>query len=702
MRTSFLILVLGVTLAACGVGIHTDADRMASPLFSSLTIIGTPAADGESPVTLRVSIRNYYNEPMAGWTPRLVVSGFRNTVVQNCTETDADGISTCSQALASGYAETKLVSLSDPPLDRIGTVTFIPNERGYNPRPCGFDLNRNGITGEAADCRVCDGVTSDPDGDGINEDLIYVDAANGSDSAGTGAPTAPYRTIAAALLAADGPGDAAEDILCLAGTFHESVILRQSGLAGTYVVDSFVYPRHPFMIVGWDKDRDGIYPPLDPDDTAVVDGEKTRDWAFNNEPNQTSRFEIAHLTVKNFEDPPALTGGGLIYIDSPGGATREHIHLHDLEVESINDGMVDNDVNYDRLIINSQSTLGIMNYAAVRNCQFRKVGGTFATFNRNSNDWTGFLLESNSIFVNTGPNDADFIFTRGIVGTRIEKNDVRADLSAGWDLSSGRFTAFSASACTKNATVRDNSFVGFGPALNIWLLNYACAPSATVDDIVFDRNTVETVFTTQNVVGVFGANISGGPPTLTNTTEDITVTNNFFYAPPGKAINIWLLSLAGNNSGANPGTITFVGNTCIGTAIDSALHLSPGGHTFAHQNYIVQNNLVILDGVYFLRTFLAPSGWSANGNIYSGTSAWIWNGSTAATFAAWQAASGADTNSKQCTPTFVDAANNDYHLAPTDSCARDAGVNITAIAPLDIDGDARSATSPDVGADEVP
>ena len=28
--------------------------------------------------------------------------------------------------------------------------------RGYQPRPCGFDLNHNGIIGEPADCNVCD------------------------------------------------------------------------------------------------------------------------------------------------------------------------------------------------------------------------------------------------------------------------------------------------------------------------------------------------------------------------------------------------------------------------------------------------------------------------------------------------------------------------------------------------------------------
>ncbi|MEO1366524.1 MAG: hypothetical protein AAFX50_05070, partial [Acidobacteriota bacterium] len=45
---------------------------------------------------------------------------------------------------------------------------------GYQPRACGFDLDDDGVIGEPEDCRVCDGATSDPDGDGVDEDLVYV------------------------------------------------------------------------------------------------------------------------------------------------------------------------------------------------------------------------------------------------------------------------------------------------------------------------------------------------------------------------------------------------------------------------------------------------------------------------------------------------------------------------------------------------
>jgi len=55
-------------------------------------------------------------------------------------------------------------------------------KKGYISRPCGFDTNRNGVLGEPGDRLVGDGKTKDPDGDGIEEDILYVDAKAGSDA----------------------------------------------------------------------------------------------------------------------------------------------------------------------------------------------------------------------------------------------------------------------------------------------------------------------------------------------------------------------------------------------------------------------------------------------------------------------------------------------------------------------------------------
>ena len=60
-------------------------------------------------------------------------------------------------------------------------------------------------------------------------------------------------------------------------------------------------------------------------------------------------------------------------------------------------------------------------------------------------------------------------------------------------------------------------------------------------------------------------------------------------------------------------------------------------------------------------------------------------------------------NSKNCTVSFVDKANDDFHLSSTDTCAKDSGVDLSSDPNLsfndDIDGETRSGTW-DIGADE--
>ena len=65
--------------------------------------------------------------------------------------------------------------------------------------------------------------------------------------------------------------------------------------------------------------------------------------------------------------------------------------------------------------------------------------------------------------------------------------------------------------------------------------------------------------------------------------------------------------------------------------------------------------------------------------------------------AGWQTGSGADANSISDDPHFI--SDTDLHINPSFSTVCDIGVPIVAVT-TDIDGDLRSATTPDVGADE--
>ena len=73
--------------------------------------------------------------------------------------------------------------------------TLYGQTRGYTARACGLDMNRNGIIGEVADCNVCDGTTTDDDGDGQVEDLYYVDSVSGTDNGSCGASGSPCKSI---------------------------------------------------------------------------------------------------------------------------------------------------------------------------------------------------------------------------------------------------------------------------------------------------------------------------------------------------------------------------------------------------------------------------------------------------------------------------------------------------------------------------
>ena len=87
-----------------------------------------------------------------------------------------------------------------------------------------------------------------------------------------------------------------------------------------------------------------------------------------------------------------------------------------------------------------------------------------------------------------------------------------------------------------------------------------------------------------------------------------------------------------------------------------------------------------------------------NYNDYSSTGANLgYLGANQANLAAWQIATGKDLNSLSVDPKFV--SNTDLHIDPTFNNVDAKGFYLAAV-PSDIDGDARNATTPDIGADE--
>jgi hypothetical protein len=94
-----------------------------------------------------------------------------------------------------------------------------------------------------------------------------------------------------------------------------------------------------------------------------------------------------------------------------------------------------------------------------------------------------------------------------------------------------------------------------------------------------------------------------------------------------------------------------------------------------------------------------------DGNLYDPGGKFRWNDRRhwiLIDFAAWQKATGPDLHSRVGSPSFVDAKAGDLHLAPGDRIARGAGVGITPIAPVDLDGDPRAPQGDAAGADVPP
>ena len=252
--------------------------------------------------------------------------------------------------------------------------------------------------------------------------------------------------------------------------------------------------------------------------------------------------------------------------------------------------------------------------------------------------------------------------------------------------------------------IRNNTFTDWKYALDV---QPDAGPSfcevRNMDNVVFDRNTVRNTWTSW-LYGDIAVQIHAGPG-LATTVNNVTISNNTFTSPTWDAC-IW--SNAGNSEAANPGTMRIVGNTC---AMDirrwGAFAIGPldasESPTFPQQNYVIQDNVItgLASGDLNIWFHYAPTHLALGGNVYSPNGNFVWNLGGATNFTAWKTSSG-EATAKQCNPTFVSLATGDLHLAPTDTCAHGAGVDISASTNHDVDGQTRPQNAWDAGADEIP
>ena len=480
----------------------------------------------------------------------------------------------------------------------VSSMAWANPARGYNERPCGFDLDDDGEVGEPLDdCRVCDGSTTDPDGDGVDEDLIYVDCDSGSDAAGCGAPGSPCGSVAYALQSRmDGPGDGAEDIVCFTGTcaprgvtpaFGGLTDVRTVPQSGSEARD-FEIATNPAMLVGWDTDADGEYPPYDADDVAVLDGTGGVQ-AFTLQNSSASHFEFAHFTAQEY----GRTGNSGGFFQQ--GTT--HTYLHDLSLQNICREMP---TPSGRIVFNffsSQNT----HFFWVKNIECEHCGGYFIRGAGGNGPqeagpfrFQGISLNMHGCDYGSSPEcDAQpyttllklwgYIDGVEVLDSSFDgdpTNRVLGNHPSHWPV--GVLPAN----CSENYTVRNNTFIDMN-GLNVqgYAAGFCDGPEARpTDAVLFENNLVEFAELDKT------ANATVAHPIGNVADADVgyvEIRNNIFRSTPNGGMADCFAYNAGNSVAPPDGQLVFEDNRCEGASRSAIRILDSGG--MLHQSYAISN-----------------------------------------------------------------------------------------------------------------
>jgi hypothetical protein len=648
--------------------------------------------------------------------------------------------------------------------------------RGYTSRACGLDMNRNGIIGECSnhssiatcpDCMVCNGqggVTSrrDVDGDGQTEAEIYVACGSGTDNATCGDPNAPCNTINFALNTR-APSLSGQKIVCFRGTCSSEDQIRTgpNGIsttngswpagvsascntnpyytrtkAGNEVRD-FRYPCNPTMLIGWDFNNNGDYPPHDTADTAVING--AGKLGFLSVPNSGSPMnyqEFAHFTFRDYgrDDLGAPTGDQQVIDMSGADQSSTNVYFHDLEdINGDRGNSFANQADIQWAIWNTFWT-----YLSLENILCQDCGGYLVR--GSSDDLTGYgpFRFKNLTWVARGGSSAD---GGGAIGSKTWGSGTGYEwIDNKWDFNLANWTpgdyhyshCLNVDQCEQSIDVINNEFIDcFDHALQLHGDGGSSFCQARPID---NSNILRNIFRNTRVIGgnscctnfikIQGAEAGSPSSAYVNA---VTIADNFFSSTQlgDNGYTAAILSASARNGATVPGTINIVNNTfdgnfqanrnCGCSRGDIATNNEDGTGTPAN-NYVIRNNVFSgMDGVSrgspgvstrAINVQTSPSNFLADFNYYDPDALFIWQGGSEQMFSTWRANLGGcpgtdndcnSTNTNTCTLSYVNTATGDFHLTSSDTCARQTGTDQSA--PL---GCVSGSTCLDIDKDIVP
>jgi hypothetical protein len=585
--------------------------------------------------------------------------------------------------------------------------------RGYLARPCGFDMDRDGVFGEAEDCRVCDGKTADPDHDGVDEDLIYVDCGGGQDVPTCGAPGSPCLTLDFAFGSrADGAADGAEDIVCFRGACRPELLEPKSGgLAATYSLPPrgsearpFLLPKDPAMLAGWDHDADGDYPPHDKDDLALFDGAGLSYALRLGSP--ASFFEMAHFEARDYGRGGAKEESGFLMFGSPsrkkdasGGHRADAFFFHDLKLAGINAGQP---AQGHRIVFNYFTRATRFHHLLFRNLEIAEAGGFMVRGSgpdRPGSDAEGgndgpFRWQNLSVSA-LGCNNSDPACVAGggsafigwklwgyIDGIEVLDSSFDANVAA-WEPKpdgNGGALFVNATQCSRGWTIRNNHLRDFKVALIAQGGNGAyCGYDRQNDpprriprptgDILFEGNSFWNTYQPWRS-GDSLVQLKGGED-QNRTLGEVTIRDNLLASSDG--FDACIRVEVANAGGPPPGKILIEGNTCWGSRQQgkaTGLWIAgPKEGLFAQDKVELRGNVFAGFGSEDAnaRFDAVPKELAASGNIFDPQAIFEVGGRKLPSLEKL-AREGLDLGGKSCEPTFENPEHGLFGLAPDSQC----------------------------------